>query len=151
MAGRHTSKALARRRRKVEDDEYAAMLLRMIHRYADRIAADPTAGVHLKELKAALANAGNVGFYAANRLADHPYGLNELADIAGISKQSMHEQIKRGEITHQALELARAEGRPIVRLADLRAARLAITEQKTAASNGDRLPGPERGKEDHDA
>jgi hypothetical protein len=131
MAGRHAAgKALARRRRKTEDDEYAAMLLRMIHKYADRIAADPTAGVHLTELKAALAAAGNVGFYAANRLASHPYGLNELAAIMGISKQSMHEQIRRGEVTYTAIEQARAEGRPIVRVADLRAARLAATEQK---------------------
>lgn len=130
MAGRHAGKALARRRRKVEDDEYAAMLLRMINCYADRIAADPTAGVHLKEMKDALARAGNVGFYAANRLADRPYGLNELAAIIGISKQSMHEQIRRGEITYQALELARAEGRPIVSVADLRAARLAIGQQQ---------------------
>jgi hypothetical protein len=131
MAGRHAAgRALARRRRKTEDDEYAAMLLRMIHKYADRIAADPTAGVHLAELKAALAAAGNVGFYAANRLASQPYGLNELAAIMGISKQSIHEQIRRGEITYQAIEQARAEGRPIVRVADLRAARLAAAEQK---------------------
>jgi hypothetical protein len=134
MAGRHANKALARRRRKTEDDEYAAMLLRMIHKYADRIAADPTAGVHLAELKAALAAAGNVGFYAANRLADHPYGLNELAAIMGISKQSMHEQIRRGEITHQAIEQARAEGKPLVRVADLRAARLAAQARELPPS-----------------
>jgi hypothetical protein len=144
MAGRHAGKALARRRRKTEDDEYAAMLLRMIFKYADRIAADPTAGVHLKEFKAALTAAGNLGFYGANRQADRPYGLNEMAELTGISKQSLHEQIRRGELTRQALEQAKAEGRPIVRVSDLRAARLAVIEQRRS------LTGPERGEQDHD-
>jgi hypothetical protein len=52
----------------------------------------------------------------------------------GISKQSMHEQIRRGEVTYAAIEQARAEGRPIVRVADLRAARLAAAEQKALPS-----------------
>jgi hypothetical protein len=124
MAGRHRH-ALARRRKPTDDDDYAAMLLRLIGKYADRIQADPTAYVHVAEFKAAVAAMANVGLYGANRLADRTYGLNELAGLAGISKQSAHEQIKRGEVTHAQLEAARAAGIPRVRASDLRAARLA--------------------------
>src|SRR5438105_4835794 len=121
MPGRHVAR---RKRRQTEDDEYAAMLLRMIQNYAARIGRNPDAAVHLPELKATLAAAGNLGFYVANRQGDRPYSLNELARLAGVSKQSMHEQIKRGEVTAGQLAEAMERGEPRVRIADLRAARI---------------------------
>lgn len=127
MAGRH-SRSVARRKRTTESSEYAAMLLRMIYGYGYRVGQDPAALAHLRDLEAAMKDAVNVGIYAANKLEDRPYSINEIAAIMGVSKQAIHKRVQLGEQVFLRLEAARASG-AVVRLADLRAARAAVLGQ----------------------
>jgi hypothetical protein len=130
-----------RRRRSTETEEYAAMLLRLIYRYGERIAGDPAAAVHLAELKQALGIVGNIGLFAANTIGEKPWSVNELAALMGISKQSVHEQVRRGEGLFAELAAARQAG-ALVRIADLRklrAARLAapaLEDRRQAEAGG---------------
>jgi hypothetical protein len=70
-------------------------------------------------------DAVNVGIYAANKLEDRPYSINEIASIMGISKQAVHKRVQEGEQVFLRLEAAKASG-AVVRLADMRAARAAV-------------------------
>ncbi len=127
MTGRHArTKAIQRPRRRVtEASEYAAMMMRIIYGYGSRIGQDPAALAHLRDLEAGMRDAVNVGIYAANKLEDRPYSINEIAAILGVSKQAVHKRVQLGEQVFTRLEAARADG-AVVRLADIRAARAAV-------------------------
>jgi hypothetical protein len=136
MPGRH--RLPARRRRDVETSEYAAMMTRIILGYGNRIAQDPAALVHLRDLEAAMRDAVNLGIYAANKFGDRPYSINEMAAILGISKQAVHKRVQLGQAVWNALEAAKANG-PVVRLDDMRKSRAAML---AAAGIPDRTGSP---------
>ena len=123
MPGRHRTPA--RRKRTVETSEYVAMFKRIIIGYGSRIASDPVALVHLRDLEEQMRDAVNLGIYAANTTGDRPYSINEIAGILHISKQAVHKRVKLGEIVFNEIETARASG-ALVRLADMRQARAAM-------------------------
>jgi hypothetical protein len=126
MAGRH---ALRRRsKRTTESSEYVAMLTRIIYGYGYRVAQDPAALAHLRDLEAAMRDAVNLGIYAANKLGDRPYSINEIAAIMGVSKQAIHKRVQLGERVYTMLEAARSNG-AVVRLDTMRQARAAILAQ----------------------
>ena len=131
MPGRHTRRSLVpgrRKKRETETSDYIAMLVRMIYGYGVRIGEDPAALAHLRDLEAAMKDAVNVGIYAANKEADRPYSINEMAAILGVSKQAIHKRVGLGEEVFVRLEAAKASG-AVVRLADMRAARAAALGQ----------------------
>lgn len=125
MAGRHVRK---RGNRTTESSEYAAMMMRIIYGYGYRIGEDPAALVHLRDLEAGMRDAVNLGIYAANRLGDRPYSINEIAAMMGTSKQAVHKRVKLGEAVYLALETARSNG-AVVRLDAMRQTRAAILAQ----------------------
>jgi hypothetical protein len=127
MPGRHRT-AVARRRRATESSEYVAMLMRIIYGYGFRVGQDPAALAHFRDLEAGIRDAVNIGIYAANKLEDRPYSINEIASIMGISKQAVHKRVQEGEQVFLRLEAAKASG-AVVRLADMRAARAAVLGQ----------------------
>jgi hypothetical protein len=131
MPGRHRT-AVARRRRATESSEYVAMLMRIIYGYGFRVGQDPAALAHFRDLEAGMRDAVNVGIYAANKLEDRPYSINEIASIMGISKQAVHKRVQEGEQVFLRLEAAKASG-AVVRLADMRAARAAVLGQAGVA------------------
>jgi hypothetical protein len=122
--GRH------RLRRSTETSSYVAMLERMIYAYGQRIADDPAALVHFRELEQAMRNAVNLGIHGANKIADSNgsrYSINEMAAILGVSKQAIHVRVGQGADVHAMLEAARAGG-ALVRLADVRGRRALALE-----------------------
>jgi hypothetical protein len=98
------------------------MMMRIIYGYGARIANDPVALVHLRDLEEGIKDAVNLGIYAANQYGDRPYSINEIAAIMGISKQAVHKRVKLGESVHARIDAARASG-ALVRTADIRLAR----------------------------
>jgi hypothetical protein len=106
MPGRH--RTVARRKRVTESSEYAAMLMRMIYGYGVRVGEDPAGLAHLRDLEAAMRDAVNIGIYAANKLEDRPYSINEIAAILGVSKQAVHKRVQLGEQVFNRLEAAKA-------------------------------------------
>jgi hypothetical protein len=126
MSGRHAAPSERQRRREgrvTETSDYVAGLTRMLDAYGRRIGEDPAALAHLRDLEGALRDAVNVGIYLANKGPGH-YSINEQAAILGITKQSVHARVKAGEAVFRRQEAARSAG-PLVRLADVRAARAA--------------------------
>jgi hypothetical protein len=111
-----------RRRRQTETSDYVAMLMRIIYGYGARVGQDPAALVHLRDLEAGMRDAVNIGIYAANKLEDRPYSINEIAALMGISKQAVHKRVQLGGEVFARLEAAKASG-ALVRLEDLRQAR----------------------------
>jgi hypothetical protein len=111
-----------RRKRQTETSDYVAMLMRIIYGYGARVGQDPAALVHLRDLEAGMRDAVNIGIYAANKLEDRPYSINEIAAIMGISKQAVHKRVQLGEEVFLRLEAAKASG-ALVRLDDMRRAR----------------------------
>ncbi len=122
MTGRH--RLPDRRKREYESSEYAAMLVRMIHAYGVRIAEDPAALTHLRDIETAVRDAANAGIAAANKRPDQPYSLAEIADIVGVSRQAIHKRVGLGEAVLGRLAAARSRG-AIVRLEDMRRTRAA--------------------------
>jgi hypothetical protein len=104
------------------------MLMRMIYGYGVRVGEDPAGLAHLRDLEAAMRDAVNIGIYAANKLEDRPYSINEIAAILGVSKQAVHKRVQLGEQVFNRLEAAKASG-AVIRLADMRAARAAVLGQ----------------------
>jgi hypothetical protein len=136
MPGRH--RVPARRKREYESSEYAAMLVRMIYAYGARIAEDPAALAHLRDIEAALRDATNAGIAGANRRPDQPYSLAEIADIYGVSRQAVHKRVRLGEAVLGRLAAARGKG-AVVRLEDMRQARAEVLR---AAGIPDRTGSP---------
>ena len=104
------------------------MLMRMIYGYGVRVGEDPAGLAHLRDLETAMRDAVNIGIYAANKLEDRPYSINEIAAILGVSKQAVHKRVQLGEQVFNQLEAAKASG-AVIRLADMRAARAAVLGQ----------------------
>ena len=125
MNGRHAARGGKRgaERRVVETSEYVAMMLRIIGGWGDRVARDPAALAHLRELQATLADQTNRGIFEANRSAAH-YSQNEMAAMLEVSRQAIAKRVTAGEVIYARRQEAAGAG-PLVRLADVRAARAA--------------------------
>jgi hypothetical protein len=119
MAGRHRPGNKAQRI--VETSDYVTMMTRIIAAFGDRIAADPAALAHLRDLQAALADHVNRGIFEANASQAH-YSQNEIAAILGVSRQAIAKRIGLGEEVHARTWAARGAG-ALVRIADIRARR----------------------------
>ncbi|MGH3220047.1 MAG: hypothetical protein ACRDPY_15305 [Streptosporangiaceae bacterium] len=119
MAGKH--RAPRRPQRITETSDYVAMMLRIIAAYGDRVAADPVALAHLRDLEAALVEQVNRGIFEANASSAH-YSQNEIARILGISRQAIAKRIRLGELVYARIQEARGAG-ALVRIGDVRARR----------------------------
>jgi len=118
MKGKHRAT-----RPKTETSDYVAMMLRLIRTWGDRVADDPAALVHLRELTRALSDETSRGIFEANRRAGG-YSQNEIAAMLGATRQAVAKRIRLGEAVYAAAQ-ARAGAGPLVRLADIRRARAA--------------------------
>ncbi len=145
MTGRH--RAPRRPQRVTETSDYVAMMTRIITAYGDRIAADPVALAHLRDLQATLADQVNRGIFEANQGQDH-YSQNEMARILGVTRQAIAWRIRLGEEAYARTWQARGAG-ALVRIGDVRARRAELlaaaeVEDRTGsvlelrASSGDR-------------
>jgi len=128
MTGKHVARrdgdlepARKRPKRHVENDEAAAAIIRQLYAFARRMADDPAAMVYMREIDEASSNAFNLAVFAAHQKTDSPYSYRELAAILGVTAPAMLKRKRRGEeIFTRLMALASA---PVVRVADLRAAR----------------------------
>lgn len=114
MNGKH-------RKRETETSDYVAFAIRVLIGYGDRIAGDPAALAHFRELETALRDNVNRGIFEANRGAVH-YSRNEMAAILGVSDIAIMKRIRNGELVYAALQAARGAG-ALVRIGDIRRAR----------------------------
>jgi hypothetical protein len=106
MIGRH------RKRRPVGDDEYAAMLQRMIRAYGKRIGQDPAASLpHLRDLEQALTDSVNHGIWTANKVGSH--SVNQLAGMLGVSKQAIFKRVALGEQVERDRDKQRRTGQEL--------------------------------------
>lgn len=112
--------------RVTETSDYVAMMLRIIASYGDRIAEDPAALVHLRELQAAMDDQVNRGIYHANA-QDNGYSQNHMARILDVSRQAIAKRIGLGEQVNITMAEARGAG-ALVRIADVRARRAELLE-----------------------
>jgi len=135
MAGKH--RAPRSGRRITETSDYVAMMTRIIAAYGDRIAGDPVALAHLRDLEAALTEQVNRGIFEANRSAAH-YSQNEIARILGVSRQAVAKRIALGELVYARTQEARGAG-ALVRIGEVRARR---AELLAAAEVEDRTGSP---------
>lgn len=115
MAGKH------RRTRITETSDYVAFLTRVLAAYGDRIAADPVALAHLRDLEATLTDQVNRGIFEANKSAAH-YSQSEIARILGVTRQAVAKRIALGELVYARMQQARGAG-ALVRIGDVRARR----------------------------
>lgn len=133
-AGRHRA---GRAGRVVETSDYVAFMTRSMVAWGDRIAADPAALVHLRELEQTLTQQTNRGIWEANRRAQ--YSQNHMAAILGISRQGVAKRISLGELAAAAVNAARGGG-ALVRIGEVRARRARLL----AAANVPDLTGSDR-------
>jgi hypothetical protein len=119
MSGRH--RAPRSGKRIVETSDYVAMLIRLFAGYGDRIATDPVALAHLRDLEASLADQVNRGIFEANQGRGR-YSQNEMARIFGVTRQAIAKRIALGELVYARMQEARGAG-ALVRIADVRARR----------------------------
>jgi hypothetical protein len=125
MTGKH--RAGPRPRRETETSDFVGMLHRMFIAYGDRIAEDPAALAHLRDLEDAWRDAVNTGIFRANQ-GEGKYSTPEIGRILGVSHQAIGKRAGLGRTAHAAL-VARRGGGALVRLADLRARRAELLEQ----------------------
>jgi hypothetical protein len=116
MTGKHRAKRGPQRT--TETSDYVAMMTRIIIAFGDRVAADPAALAHLRDLQEALVDQVNRGVFEANKGQDH-YSQNEMAAILGISRQAIAKRIRLGETVYARTWEARGAG-AVVRVADIR-------------------------------
>lgn len=140
MAGTHARPGRVRRvlKRQTETSDYVAFVERILAGFGDRIAADPAALVHLRELEETLRDQVNRGIFEANRSAAH-YSQNDMASILGISRQGIAKRVRLGEDVHAQTVEARGGG-GLVRIGDIRARRA----EGLAAAGVDDLTGSPR-------
>lgn len=119
MAGKH--RAPRRSQRITETSDYVAMMTRIIAAYGDRIANDPVALAHLRDLEATLVEQVNRGIFEANASSAH-YSQNEMARILGVTRQAIAKRIALGEQVYARTWEARGAG-ALVRIGDVRARR----------------------------
>lgn len=122
MAGKH--RAGRSSQRITETSDYVAMMTRIIAAYGDRIAADPVALAHLRDLQATLVDQVNRGIFEANQGQDR-YSQNEMAAILGVSRQAIAKRIGLGQEVYARTWQARGAG-ALVRIADVRARRAEV-------------------------
>src|SRR6185437_15252494 len=103
----------------------------------DRIALDPAALVHARELALTLEQQTNRGIWEANR--GKAYSQNYMAAMLGVSRQAIQQRITRGEIAAAAIT-ARRGGGALVRIGEIRARRARLL----AAAGVPDLTGSER-------
>lgn len=130
MAGKHRADRGAQRRapRPVETSEFVAFATRIMVAWGDRIADDPAALVHLRELEATLQQQTNRGIFEANRGQAH-YSQSDMAKILGLtSRQAIAHRIKLGELAYAAL-IERRGGGALIRLGEVRGRRARLLEQ----------------------
>lgn len=123
MPGKHRmskEKGAKRAPRAVETSEYVAFMTRILIGWGDRVAADPAALVHLRELQETLGQQTNRGIWEANERGR--YSQNHMAAILGVSRQAVAKRIREGQLTAGAVAQARGGG-ALVRLAEVRARR----------------------------
>lgn len=125
MAGRH--RRTDGGKRAVETSDYVAMLERLLITWGDRVADDPAALVHLRQLQQALTDNTNRGIFQANRGA-HRYSQNEMAAFLAVTRQAIQKRIGLGETVYAELETRRGGG-ALVRIGDVRRARAQLLEQ----------------------
>jgi hypothetical protein len=119
MTGKH--RAPRRPQRITETSDYVAMMTRIIAAYGDRIANDPVALAHLRDLQATLADQVNRGIFEANQGQDR-YSQNEMARILGVTRQAIAKRIQLGADVYARTWAARGAG-ALVRIGDVRARR----------------------------
>ena len=124
MAGRH--RAGQAPQRVTETSDYVAMMTRIMASFGDRVAHDPAALAHLRDLQTALADQVNRGIFEANKSADH-YSQNEMAAILGVSRQAIAKRISLGEQVYSRTWQARGAG-ALVRIADIRRRRAELLD-----------------------
>jgi hypothetical protein len=135
MPGRH--RASDRPRRVTETSDYVAFLTRAMIAWGDRIADDPAALVHLRELQATLTDQTNRGIWEANRRGR--YSQRDMAAILGVSHQAIGKRASLGELVAAAVTAARGGG-ALIRLAEVRARRARLL----SAAGVEDLTGSER-------
>lgn len=123
--------------RVVETSDYVAFMTRAMVAWGDRIASDPAALVHLRELEQTLAQQTNRGMWEANRREQ--YSQNHMASILGVSRQAVAKRIGLGELAAAAVTAARGGG-ALVRIGEVRSRRARLL----AAANVPDLTGSER-------
>jgi hypothetical protein len=121
--GRH--RAGDRPRRVTETSDYVAFLTRSLIAWGDRIADDPAALVHLRELESTLRDQTNRGIWEANRRGR--YSQRDMAAILGISHQGIGKRASLGELVAAAVTAARGGG-ALIRLGEVRARRARLLE-----------------------
>lgn len=137
MTGKHRAGGQERPRRVTETSDYVAFLTRGLIAWGDRIAADPAALVHLRELQETLVQQTNRGIWEANERG--AYSQNHMAAILGTSRQAIAKRISLGQLGAAALAQARGAG-ALVRLGEVRARR----QRLLAAAGVPDLTGSER-------
>lgn len=112
-----------RRDHVTEPAELAANLARFFNRMEDHAASDPANLIYIDELQAYLRDCKLRAIARAARAADEggDYTLGEITRILGITKQSVHELMRKG----QALLAAQRERLGVVSLRERRRQRLA--------------------------
>jgi hypothetical protein len=109
-----------RARRVKETSDYVAFLTRALIAWGDRIADDPAALVHLRELESTLRDQTNRGVWEANRRGQ--YSQRDIASILGVSHQAVGKRVGLGELVAAAVTAARGGG-ALIRLGEVRARR----------------------------
>lgn len=127
MTGRHRADSGARKRsaRVTETSEFMAFAQRIAIVMGDRLGNDPAGLVQARELVTLLQDHLDRGVFLASRQGQ--YSQNELAKMAGITRQAIAKRIHRGELVHAELQRRRGAG-ALIRLADLRARRAQLLE-----------------------
>ena len=112
---------MGKHRRDTETSDYVAFMTRVLIGYGDRIADDPAALVHFRDIETALRDNVNRGIFQANRSAAH-YSRGDMASILGVSEIAIMKRIRLGEVVYAAITAARGGG-ALVRIGDIRRAR----------------------------
>jgi hypothetical protein len=130
MAGKHRPGRAPQR--VTETSDYVAMMTRIIQGFGNRIAEDPAALAHLRDLQAVLTDAVNRGIFAANK-SDGGYSQYDMARILGVSQQAIGKRAKLGEAAHAEYWQQRENAAPMVRLADVRTRRAELLAEAGVA------------------
>jgi hypothetical protein len=120
MPGKHRADAKRQPARVVETSDYVAFMTRVMIGWGDRVASDPAALVHLRELELTLTQQTNRGVWEANERGQ--YSQNHMAAILGVSRQAVAKRIGLGQMAAAAIAQARGAG-ALVRLGEVRARR----------------------------
>lgn len=86
-----------KRKRTVTDQQYTAMLRRMIRSWGRRAGEDLEANLaDFRDLQAELDGAANLAIYRANRIGG--LSINRIAATLRVSKQAAHKRVLAGEL-----------------------------------------------------